>query len=120
MTDTTEIAARYGVPTPEELAAEYQRRGMTWISDDFYFTYGDDGECCCAVGMLTLIETGDPSVLPELNEQRAMDYLSRLPNCFVSGVISGNDGWAKPSASSDPERKDGWEYGNAVRRWDWS
>ena len=116
MTDMTEIAARYGVPTPEELAAEYEKRGMQWTDGVFYRDDGDDGECCCAVGMLTLIETSDPAVLPDLAQGAAWDYLRRLPRGFINGIIHGNDGGYRPRSSWDSrEYVEGWEYGTAVR-----
>jgi hypothetical protein len=115
MTDTTEIAARYGVPTPEELVAEYEKRGMRWTGNDFYRDDGDDGECCCAVGMLTLIETSDPAVLPDLTQGAAWEYLDHLPREFINGTIAGNDGDRRPPSSWWPGYVDGWEYGHAVR-----
>lgn len=116
MTDTTEIAARYGVPTPEELVAEYRQRGMRWTSGSFFKRDCRDHECCCAVGMLTLIETSDPAVLPDLTQGAAWEYLDRLPRKFINGTIAGNDGDRKPDpALRSSEYVEGWEYGAAVR-----
>lgn len=119
MTDTTEIAARYGVPTPEALAAEYQKRGMRWTDGAFYMGTGDtvDGcECCCAVGMLVLIETNDLDILPYMDPGTAWARLHRLPREFINGIIAGNDGDPKPDSSHfTSEYRDGWEYGRFMR-----
>lgn len=113
MTDTTEIAARYGVPTPEELAAEYERRGMTWMRKGWI---RDDGGACVTLAMLAMQSGLAKADVWSMTPAEVVEHLGGDWR-FLYSVNQG-------SFDTEPRRtfsrgkdgdNDGWDYGAAVR-----